>query len=112
MLSTRNDWLLKHAEEFPQWKAIVEALIARNYFVVIPAKYGWKDGGVEDQDLMVLEPGVKGPPAAYRLDGDKVECVNYSGSFEPKSVTEWLKMVEGVVASNMESDWIEEILSQ
>jgi len=109
----RKDWLEEHSRSHPEWSAVVEILIEKNCFVVIPAGKGWQDGDVLEQDLLVLEPGVKGPPAAYRINGEVVECVNYPGSFEPMSFASWILMVMDLADSIVEkNDWIEEILSQ
>jgi len=113
MKKTRTDWLQQHAKAYPQWSAVIEILIEQSCFVVVPAGKGWKDGDVEEQDLLVLEPGVKGPPAAYRIQGDRIVCVNYPGSYEPSTYSEWIVSVMDLVVSIAEGNtWIEGILSQ
>ena len=110
---TRVDWLTVHAEEYPQWTEVIYELIASNAFVVIPAQYGWKECDAVDDDLMVLEPGVKGPPATFRIQGDVIRCVNYPGSYMPMSKKEWVEYAKRIATeTNPEDEWVLSILSR
>jgi hypothetical protein len=104
--------LQQHAKDFPQWSAAIEMLIGFGCFVVVPVRKELRAGPVEACDLLVLEPGVKGPPAAYHIEGTTLYCVNYP-SVRPQSLAIWIASVITIAASVEAGDkWMEGMLSQ
>ena len=75
--------------------------LEQKYDYVIKASEGWKrqvkeQSGVEDTDTLVLVEGIKGPPPAFRVSGDKIICVNYPGSYYPMTPEEFVNYVNKV----------------
>jgi hypothetical protein len=113
MYKVRSDWLREHAKKYTQWSPVVEKLIENNCFIVIPAIKEQKLGRAKLGNLLVIEPGIKGRPAEYRIQDGMVICVNYAGSHSPISVGDWIVYVTELAASiEPDNSWIEGILSQ
>lgn len=73
--------------------------LAEKYDFVKKAKdfpYAMVDERVKETDIVVLEPGIKGPPPVFRVSGDKVVCINYPGSYKPTSIEEFMAYLNDV----------------
>ncbi len=70
--------------------------LEEKYDFVKKGSEGWKDAGVKDTDTLVEEPGIKGPPPAFRVSDDKIICVNYPGSYKPMTPKEFIDYIESV----------------
>lgn len=108
-LKVRRNWLKEHAQQYPAWKVIIKKVIKMKAFIVIPAKYGWKDGGVKDGDLLVYEQGIKGPPCGFRLENEQIVCVNYPGSVKPMAPDQFIAYIKRIMERGFSDNFIKEL---
>lgn len=91
----RKAMLEKFRDDYPKWTDVVTmAIFNGTSDAILPARESsLLDGGAEERDLVLLEPGVKGPPAIFRYEGIEITCINYSGSYDPMSAKEFLQVI-------------------
>lgn len=91
----RKAMLEKFRDDYPKWTDIVTmAIFNGTADAILPAREtSLLDGGAEERDLVLLEPGVKGPPAIFRYEGIEITCINYSGSYDPMSAKKFIQVI-------------------
>ena len=60
---------------------------------------GWLNSKDDPSLVHVNEPGIKGEPPYFKIDGGKFVCVNYSGSHQPMTPAQFREYVERVNTS-------------
>ena len=85
---------IEREDEYTSTPQSILDFLEEKYDFIVDGSQGWKSANVNDNDTLLLHPYIKGPPPAFRADGDKIVCINYPGSYAPMNTSEFVSFIE------------------